>query len=168
MCLLWNFEISFLDMKDVFSNYFSGLTLKAWTVTQLQKRISILLGVFLRACSTDNFLSPILSPNLQSLEHVTTWVSRGEFRVKNVALCLHLCLAFFVAFHQKDRVFVIFISLFDELSNFSERLQTNWKPESVIRNCQWNCMLSRKVFLIKLWNQVLPGPHPLCNPNIYQ
>ena len=124
---------------------------------QLQKRISILLGVFLRACSTDNFLSPILSPNLQSLEHVTTRVGRGEFRVKNVALCLHVCLAFFVAFHQKDCVFIIFISLFDELSNFSERLQTSWKPESVIRNCQWNCMLSRKVFLIKLWNQVLPG-----------
>ena len=42
-------------------------------------------------------------------------------------------------FHQKICVFIIFISAFDEASNFRNRILTNQKPELVIRNCQWNC-----------------------------
>ena len=46
---------------------------------------------------------------------------------------------FFVVFHQ-NFVFIIFISVLDELSNFGNRISTNQKPEYVIRNCQRNCM----------------------------
>ena len=38
-------------------------------------------------------------------------------------------LAFFVDFHQKMCVFIIFISFFDEVSNFRNRILTNQKPE---------------------------------------
>ena len=37
-------------------------------------------------------------------------------------------------------LFVIFVSLLDELSNFRSRILTFEKPELVIRNCQWNYM----------------------------
>ena len=45
-------------------------------------------------------------------------------------------LAFFNVFHQKFFVFIIFISFFDEVWNFHNRILTNRKPEMVIRNCQ--------------------------------
>ena len=52
-----------------------------------------MLAGLLRVRSTDNFLSSIFSPYLQSLEHVTSRVffvgQWGEFRVKNATLCLH-------------------------------------------------------------------------------
>ena len=66
----------------------------------------------------------------------------GDFRVKNAAFCLHtLFWHFLVAFHQKICVFIIFISFFDEVSNFSNRILTNQKPKFVIINCHWKCML---------------------------
>ena len=39
-------------------------------------------------------------------------------------------------------------SFFDEVSNFRNRILTNQKPELVIRNCQWNCMLELVVLVI--------------------
>ena len=42
--------------------------------------------------------------------------SVDEFRVKTASLCLHALLTFFIAFHQKICVFIIFISFFDEVS----------------------------------------------------
>ena len=61
----------------------------------------------------------------------------GEFKVSNAILCLHILFwYFFVFFHQKI-VFIIFISFFDEVSSFRNRILTNQKPELVIRNCQW-------------------------------
>ena len=61
-------------------------------------------------------------------------------------LTLYTFLAFFVVvfvvvFYQKFCGFIIFISLFDEVLNFGNRILTNQKPELVIRNCQWNCMM---------------------------
>ena len=47
-------------------------------------------------------------------------------------------LALFLVFHQKI-VFIIFISFFDEVSNFYNWMLTNEKQEYVIRICQWNC-----------------------------
>ena len=46
---------------------------------------------------------------------------------------------FVIVFHQKIRVLIIFISYFDEVSNFCNRILTNQKPELVIRNCHLNC-----------------------------
>ena len=51
-------------------------------------------------------------------------------RIKNAFL------AFFVLFHHKICVFIIFISFFDEVSNFHNRLPTNQKQEMVVQNCQ--------------------------------
>ena len=65
----------------------------------------------------------------------------GKFIVKNATLCLHILLRqFFVVFHQKICVFIIFISFSDKVSNFRNKILTNLKPELMIRNCQWNCM----------------------------
>ena len=65
----------------------------------------------------------------------------GEFTVKNVTSYLHtLSWHFIVIFHLKNCDFIIFISFFDEVSNFPNRILINQKPEQVIRNCQWNCM----------------------------
>ena len=46
---------------------------------------------------------------------------------------------------KKLCVFIIFISFFETLSNFCNRILTNQKSEFVIRNCQWNCMENIKL-----------------------
>ena len=56
-------------------------------------------------------------------------------------------LAFLVIFHHKICVFIIFISFFDEASNFCHRISTNKKQELVIYNSQWNYMQRRKLLL---------------------
>ena len=37
-------------------------------------------------------------------------------------------------------LFIIFISFFDEASNFRYKILTNQKHELVVSNCRWNCM----------------------------
>ena len=65
----------------------------------------------------------------------------GKFRVKNATICLHILFwYFFVVFHHKICVFIIFISFFDKVSNFRNRISTNQKRELVVSNCQQNCM----------------------------
>ena len=51
-------------------------------------------------------------------------------------------LSFFLLFFtQKKCAFIIFISFFDKVSHFCSKILANQKPELVIRNCQWNCMI---------------------------
>ena len=65
----------------------------------------------------------------------------GKFRV-----CLHILLRqFFVVFHQKICLFIIFISFSDKASNFHHKILTNLKLELMIRNCQWNCMYNIEI-----------------------
>ena len=52
--------------------------------------------------------------------------------------------AFIVVFDQKNCLSIIFISCFDEVSNFPNRILTSQKAQLVIKNCQWNCMLWNK------------------------
>ena len=85
--------------------------------------------MILRVCSTDNFLSPIYCPWSLKFGACYITVQWVEFRVKNATLCL-----------QKN-CFYHFHLYFDKVSNFSNRILTNQKPELVIKNCQWNCML---------------------------
>ena len=54
---------------------------------------------------------------------------------------------FFVVFHHKICVFIVFISFFDKVSNFLNRILTNQKCELVASNCQRNCMNSKKNML---------------------
>ena len=57
------------------------------------------------------YLAHWFSPYVYILEHP---ISR-EFRVKNATVCLHIRFwHFFVAFHIKNCVFIIFISCFDK------------------------------------------------------
>ena len=77
--------------------------------------------------------------------------SVGKFRVKNATLCLHALfgnLLFFI----KECVFVIFISFFDEVSNFRNRILFNQKLELAKINLQWNCMLISHEFNQNLQN----------------
>ena len=54
----------------------------------------------------------------------------GEFAVKNVTSYSHIHFwHFFVVFHQKICVFIIFISFFDEVLNFGDGIVANQKPE---------------------------------------
>ena len=50
-------------------------------------------------------------------------------------------LTFFCCFSSKNLCSYQFHFFFDEVSNFGSRILTNQKPEQVIKNCQWNCML---------------------------
>ena len=58
-----------------------------------------------------------------SMYVTSQWV---EFRENNTTLCMHLLFWHFLvdAFHHK-KLFIIFISFFDEISNFSNRILTN-------------------------------------------
>ena len=60
-----------------------------------------------------------------------------------------------VVLHFKSCVFIIFISFFDEVSNFRYVILTNQKQDSVIRNCQRNFMklsqlVTRRCFAVLL------------------
>ena len=59
---------------------------------------------------------------------------------ENTTLCFHLIFFwhFVNVFHQKICVFIIFISFFDEASNFRNRIMTNQKLGLVVQNCQGN------------------------------
>ena len=58
---------------------------------------------------------------------------------------------FFVVFHQKNCIFVIFISFFDEKSYFRNRILTNQRHELVIRNSQWNGMFAGNELHVMIW-----------------
>ena len=61
----------------------------------------------------------------------------GEFRIENATLCFHMFFwHLFIVFHHKICVFIIFISSFDEVYKFHNRILTNQKQKLVIRNCQ--------------------------------
>ena len=69
----------------------------------------------------------------------------GGFRVKNATLCLQIHLGHLLLFLiKKNCLSIIFISCFDEVSNFPNRILTSQKAQLVIKNCQWNCMLWNK------------------------
>ena len=69
----------------------------------------------------------------------------GEFRVKIATWCLFILFCIFVVCHQKICFYHFhFFFFFDKVSNLRNRILTNQKPELMIRNCQWNCMLGSK------------------------
>ena len=66
----------------------------------------------------------------------------GRVQNKNTTLYFHLLFwQFFAVFYLKICVFIIFISFFDEVSNFRNRILTYQKRELVVSNCLWNCMI---------------------------
>ena len=74
-----------------------------------------------------------------SMLHQGQW---NEFRIKKAILCLYILFSLFFSFFIKNCVFIISISFLDEVSNFRNRILTNQKPKLVMRNCQWNFMLT--------------------------
>ena len=68
------------------------------------------------------------------MEHVTSRVSGGEFRVMLLYVYIYF-FGFFLCFSSKNLCFYSFISLFDEVSNFRNRIlkirNQNWWKEIV-------------------------------------
>ena len=93
-------------------------------------------------------------------ECVPLTISYRQFQSKE-CYCMFACtfLAFavvfvvlFVVVQQNICVFIIFISFFDKVSNFRNRILTNQTPELVIKICQWNsCQIfSENLLLVTL------------------
>ena len=73
----------------------------------------------------------------------------GKLIINNVTLCLHVLFWHFLfVFHQKTCVWNIFISFFDEILNFLNRILTNKKLDLVIINYQWNWMVNQNSCII--------------------
>ena len=73
-----------------------------------------------------------LSKVWSMLHHGTVrWVQYKEYFFS------FLCLFFF---HHKINAFIIFISFFDEVSNFCGRISTSQIQDLVVQNCHGNCM----------------------------
>ena len=60
------------------------------------------------------------------------------YSLEHVTVYFHILFdtSFFVAFHRKMCVFIISISLFDEVSNFRNRILISQNPKFVTKNCQ--------------------------------
>ena len=73
--------------------------------------------------------------------YITDWRIDGASSEYKLLLHVYVYLqSFFVDFHQKKIVFiVIFISFFDEISNFPSRILTSQTLILVDRICQCNC-----------------------------
>ena len=78
--------------------------------------------------------------NIFSRSRVSGASSQKSYKCYYILFC-HV----FVDFRYKICVFIIFISFFNEVSNFRNSVYTNKKRELMVSNCQWNCMLSTKV-----------------------
>ena len=65
--------------------------------------------------------------------------------------------AFFVAFHHKICVFIIFISFFSYLPNFRHTILTNQKHDLVASNCQQNCLIPSVCYY--LWTPFFKNNH---------
>ena len=86
-----------------------------------------------RVCSSDK-MAPIYFLRLSKVWSMLHHRSVGGVQSKE---CYY---TIFVVFRHKIYVFIIFISFFDKVSNFRNRILTNQKRELVVSNCQWNCM----------------------------
>ena len=102
---------------------------------------------FLRVSSSDKMIP--LQYFSVSLRFGTCYITgqSGELRIKNAVFGFFLF--FFII---KYVFFIIFISFFDEVSNFRGRTSTNQKQELVVQNCQWNCMLINLLCPIIFWD----------------
>ena len=106
-------------------------------------------------CSTDNFLiTYILSVSLNLGWHCITshW---GEFKTKNANYVYIHVFGIFCCFSSTNLCFYHFYFHFfiDKGSSICNKILTNQKPESVIRNCQWNFMKWNNDFWYYIWNQ---------------
>ena len=63
---------------------------------------------------------------------------RRVFKKMLVDAFIYFFWHFVVVFYHKICVFIIFISFFDEISNFHNRILTNQKRELAVSNCQLN------------------------------
>ena len=68
------------------------------------------------------------------LHHWSVW------RVHKKRCYLMLLSTFFLVFHRKIVLFIIFINFFDKVSNFCNRILTSQKRGLMIYNCRGKCM----------------------------
>ena len=75
------------------------------------------------------------------MENITSWVSGVSSLEKMLLNAFIFIFGLFFVFLHKIPVFIIFISFFEETSNFRNRILTNQKYELLVSNFQRNCML---------------------------
>ena len=70
--------------------------------------------------------------------------SMGQVQSKECnSKCAYTLLGIVFLLFVKKLCFIIFISLFDKVSNLRNKVLTNQKPKLLIKNCQWNCLLQQ-------------------------
>ena len=82
------------------------------------------------------------------MEHFTARVSGASSFKKIYIMILYTFLAFFVAFHDKVFILIVFISFLDKLLNFRNRILTNQKRELMVSNCQRICYMDKLSVLL--------------------
>ena len=99
--------------------------------------------LIIRVCCTDNVLSPIHSVKPWPFYISDQW---GKVRGKKCYfMCTYTISNIFLLFSMKKNcVFFIFMIFCDEVPNFCNRILTCQKPELVIRNCQWNYVITAR------------------------
>ena len=89
------------------------------------------------------------------MDHITSQVS-GRVHNKSATESFHMLFwHFVVVFHHEISVFVIFISFFNEVSNFRKKILTKQKRELVVPKFEWNNMKDSDTF-----EQTLPKIPP--------
>ena len=122
--------------------------LKSITFTRNKSGKMFILGV----CPTDKVLSPIFSLLTISyhlyflrISKVCNMLHHGSVgRAQNKqcrSVLTYSFLAFLFCFSSKNCALIVFVSFFDETPNLRNKILAKQKPELVIRNCQWNCIL---------------------------
>ena len=95
----------------------------------------------LRVCSSDK-MTPIyflhLSKVWSMLHHGSVWLVHKKMLLNTFMYFFGI---FFVVSHQKNCVFIIFISFSDKVSNFYNGILSNQKRELVVSNYHQNCMV---------------------------
>ena len=101
------------------------------------------LSKILRVCSIGIFLY------LCYLRITKVWSmlhhgSVGWVQSKECSFFVHIYFfgIFLLFLHQKSCAVIIFVTFFYYVPNFFNRILTNQKPKLVIKNWQWNCMLT--------------------------
>ena len=86
-----------------------------------------------RVCSSDKMM-PIYFLHLSYVWSIFYHGLVGRVHKKYYLMLLYTFSAFFVVFHHKICVLIIFIYFFDEVSNFRNRMLNNQKREMVVSN----------------------------------
>ena len=93
-----------------------------------------------RVCSTDKFSYQLYFFRITNAWSMLHHRSVKGFQSNEWFFMLHTPFWHLSLFFHQKCGFIIFISLFHEVSNFCNRISTNQKPKLEEINCRWNSM----------------------------